>query len=274
MRLRDATDYLRLRKVATRPGRVVRFRKTHRDGQELTVTFRPGHPLAGHAVTLQGGRSDVNTFRTIWLDDEYRLARLPAGGVGTVLDVGANVGLFAVRAAALARRVVCYEPVPANFARLSANTAALVHVEAVNEAVGGAAGTLPVFAPPKARSNGQFSLYAGVAGGESGGVTEVAAVPVTTLAAVLDRHAVDRCDLLKIDAEGAEYDLLYNAPAGVLARVGRVHLEYHAVPGDPRADARTLAGFLTDRGFAVEVCPKPHGPNYGLLFARRVGWDG
>ena len=265
MRLRDLSDYVRLRQIAANPGEVVRFRKRHADGQELTVELLDGPPLR-----LQGGRSDVNTFRTIWLEDEYQFAGLPpapagAPRIGCVIDLGANVGVFAARAARAAKRVICYEPMPENFDRLALNVGGFDHVETVNEAVGAEAGTLTLYAPKNARSNGQFTLYPG--GDAIGGA--VCEVPVTTLAAVFEKHGVTQCDLLKIDTEGAEYDILLAAPDELLARIGRVHAEYHAVDGHTIEE---LAGRLRAAGFEVTLDPKPHGPNYGLFFARRPGW--
>jgi hypothetical protein len=39
-------------------------------------------------------------------------------------------------------------------------------------------------------------------------------------------------DLLKIDIEGAEYDVLGSADAGILARIRRITLEFHPTAGD------------------------------------------
>src|SRR5512144_2652965 len=128
MRLEDARDYLALRRIAANPWETVRFRKTRRPGQTLAVQLRESAPLA-----LRGDSNDFHIFHRIFLRDEYRLERLPAR-LGDVLDLGANVGLFAARIAPRARRVFCYEPVPANFAQLERNVAPLANVEAFREA--------------------------------------------------------------------------------------------------------------------------------------------
>jgi len=38
-----------------------------------------------------------------------------------------------------------------------------------------------------------------------------------------------RADLLKLDCEGAEYDILFSAEAAVYDRINSVRMEYHLV---------------------------------------------
>jgi len=76
LRLEDVGDAFALRRNAANPWETLRFRKTRRPGQTLAVRLRDG------ALLL--------------LRDAYRLARLPAR-LGCVVDLGANVGLFAAR---------------------------------------------------------------------------------------------------------------------------------------------------------------------------------
>ena len=259
MRLRDLPDYVRYRGIVQNPAELVRFRSKRKDGGELKVTVHPSHPSGGHALTLRR-RSDLSIFREIWVEDEYRLSPLPPRNgsdrpLGAVVDLGANVGLFAVRAAGLADRVICYEPMPENFARLSENLSGWDNVTAIQEAVAAEPGTLPLFTPKRAFSVGQFSLYR--QDGLNDG-TDSVDVPVTTLEAVFDRHGVDRCDLLKIDTEGAEYDILTAAPPETLARVGRVHAEYHAAPGDTDIDGLTT--FLMTQRLPGRPRAQPQSP--------------
>jgi FkbM family methyltransferase len=42
-------------------------------------------------------------------------------------------------------------------------------------------------------------------------------VPCLALSQVLDENSIKKCDLLKMDCEGAEYDILYNCPPEVFA---------------------------------------------------------
>lgn len=52
-------------------------------------------------------------------------------------------------------------------------------------------------------------------------------VRAVTVAALLDRLDLPSCDFLKLDLEGAEYDLLRHASAGELRRVEQLFVEFH-----------------------------------------------
>jgi hypothetical protein len=52
-----------------------------------------------------------------------------------------------------------------------------------------------------------------------------------TLQEIFDRFGLERVNYLKIDCEGAEYDILSETPGSILARVDRVSMEYHEQPG-------------------------------------------
>ena len=208
MRLEDVGDYFALRRIAANPWETVRFRETRRPGQTLAVRLRDG------ALLL--------------LRDEYRLARLPAR-LGCVVDLGANVGLFAARIASRAERVVCYEPVPANVA---------IH----REAVASEAEALRIYQPESDALSGLHSAFADVSAHMTARYDEM---PARSLDEVFARDAT-------------------------LARVARIHGEYHDVaPDDPRTRIDAFAKFLRARGYAVEAVPHPRKPNLGLFFAAR-----
>jgi FkbM family methyltransferase len=261
MRPEDVGDYLTLRRVAANPWQTLRFRKTRRPGQLLSVQLRQGA-----ALTLRGDSNDFHIFHRIFLRDEYRVEKLPAR-LGCVVDLGANVGLFAARIAARAERVLCYEPVPANFAQLERNVAGFAHVKTHCEAVAGATGTLRIYQPASEALSGRHSAYTDV----NAHLTErYDEVPACTLDEVFARHAISGCDLLKIDVEGSEYEILHAASDATLARTARIYGEYHDVaPEDPRTRIDAFAGFLRSCGYSVEVEPHRRKPNLGLFFATR-----
>ena len=153
----------------------------------------------------------------------------------TVVDVGANIGWNAVRAARLAGpegRVVAVEPTPDTLAVLRRNVAAcgLGTIEVAPAAAGRAAGTAELF------------VRGGVSAGNSlypesryARVTRVVEVPVVPLDALVEGVA----GLVKIDVEGAELEVLAGMER-LLAAPGLVLI----VEWDPTL--QEMAGFAPD----------------------------
>ncbi|HUS57466.1 MAG TPA: FkbM family methyltransferase, partial [Planctomycetota bacterium] len=80
---------------------------------------------------------------------------------------------------------------------------------------------------------------------------------------------VERCDLLKLDCEGAEYDALLGAPRALLERIGRIVMEYHPMPNAAQT-ADALAAHLRAAGFGVAVSPSRKTPGQGLMFCGKT----
>jgi hypothetical protein len=84
---------------------------------------------------------------------------------------------------------------------------------------------------------------------------------------VFARHVLSRCQYLKLDCEGAEYDILFHASADTLARIDHICLEYHDAI-TPHAHPELVA-LLARHGFTVRTYPNPVHAEIGLLYATR-----
>ncbi len=255
MRLGDISDYFALRKHLVAPWSFVRSRKREMEAP-LDLDFKDGA-----VVRLRPAPMDRHTFHRIFARDEYRLNGI--GALDTVIDIGAHIGLFAVRVAPLAKRVVSFEPVAANFETLEKNVAHYPHVKPVCKAVSAKRGTATIYvsANPSAHS-----MHPSEAERRTG-ATEVETL---SLADVFTDYAIERCDLLKLDCEGAEYEILNAVPDALWPRIARIVMEFHAVEGGaPDWTGPGLAKRLESRGFGVEVLPHPKHATKGHLFARR-----
>jgi FkbM family methyltransferase len=163
----------------------------------------------------------------------------------TVLDLGASTGVFAVYAAATApgSRIVAYEPMSAAYALLTENVELnRAGVECHHAAVAAVTGETELYIS----GDGLFfpSLIA-----PPSGATAVP-VPTVTLAAIMERNGLDVVDLLKLDVEGAEYEVLYGAPADCLARISEIRMEAHHLDDD-RRNAPALGRFLAQAGYRI-----------------------
>lgn len=124
----------------------------------------------------------------------------------TVLDVGANVGLFTLLFGFCVwehGRVLAYEANPRMAAVLRENVAMNWlgdRIEVVEKAAAAAAGTLPFLAPQKFPGGGSLRpIEAQLGAHDTVERIEVAAEPLDALAG-----RFERVDLVKIDVEGAE----------------------------------------------------------------------
>ena len=261
MQLEDLRAYFALRKQVDKPWGTARFRRRSRHaGNELVVKLRDGLPLH-----LRGGTQDYKGFREIFVADDYRLAGTQ--GWECIVDLGGNVGLFAAFASQIARRVIAYEPFPENVRQLRRNCAGRAGVEIVERAVAGTPGTVRLYRPKSHKHTAVHSTYREMANLLSDEFDDVEAI---TLDQLFGKHAIERCDLLKIDVEGQEYEILHATSEATLARIERIHGEYHDVlPDDPRTRIENFSAFLADKGYVVTLDPHPFTPNYGMFFAAR-----
>ena len=201
-------------RVTGRPEDVV-FRT---DGISITCPNVPGARVPVYEVHVE------DTYRLSWITSGF-------GSRPVVIDVGAHIGSFslAVTASLPGATVTAFEPAPTTFEYLRRNLASNGRslVDAHQLAVAARAGTIEF------TDNGAGSVLNGLTNPD-GVVTTVRAVSVVD---ALDL-AGPTVDLLKFDAEGAEYDALLGTPVDDLTRVRRAVIEYHDVPGHDWAELR------------------------------------
>lgn len=174
----------------------------------------------------------------------------------TVIDVGAHVGSFSIYAGWQGRRVrvFAYEAFAANHERLIENirlNGLADRVWSHGQAVWSSNETRTFYVSGTAFNEGSLI-----------GQGEGFAVECVALKSIFERQGIETCNLLKMDCEGAEYDILMTAPETLLARIQKVTLEYHDHPVETPA---TLQAFLEKRGFVVSLARLP----YRILYATR-----
>lgn len=215
-----------------------------------------------------GSRYHVKTLMDAWiiketvLDRDYERngASLQDGWV--IVDIGAAGGDFTVFAARRTPkgRVIAFEPAPDSFAMLRKNVAAngLDNVEIRPLAVGAQEGYLTLDV------SGGVAVQYRTAGASDLGSRRLT-VQSVPLRRVLQELPDGRCDLLKIDVEGAEYDMLFSLDDCALARIGKVCMEYHE--GVTQYSHADLERFFCERGWVVQVSPSPVRRELGFLYA-------
>jgi FkbM family methyltransferase len=155
--------------------------------------------------------------------------------------------------------VLAFEPDPETFACLTSNTAEKSVTPVHAAVVGSPRATAKLYRSSILSTRNTLTGHEILSGEE---IYDSVDVPTITLDDVL---AVP-CDLLKVDCEGAEFEMLSAVSDQALSRARRIILEFHRTAGDPETLIRRLgsAGFDT----TILVGASPHEP-IGLIGARR-----
>jgi FkbM family methyltransferase len=197
----------------------------------LPSLFRPSETtvhvdIAGVGLTLRDweGSNVLAIVPREILDDDYKLQQIEFRPGDVVLDIGANIGIVALYLAKQhpGIRIIAIEPVPTTFGHLRENIGlnGVSNITALNCAVTKDGRDLAMIVNP------------GHSGGSTGHLRNLKqpghynlTVPSRTLDSIFDEYVPDRCRLLKVDCEGAEYEILDGARC--LTRVDHLGIELH-----------------------------------------------
>lgn len=140
-----------------------------------------------------------------------------------VIDVGAHIGSFTRKAMELgAATIVSVEANPDNFAVLEANTEDASFVIRRLAALDyGALALVPVSAVDSGNTG---RVYSGLDANNRAQYF----VPNIRLEAILDLVGSERVDILKLDCQGAEWQVFNQASSSVWGRIGEIVGEIHA----------------------------------------------
>jgi FkbM family methyltransferase len=137
--------------------------------------------------------------------------------------------------------VYSYEPFEANFNLLADNiklNKLTRYVKAYQKGVGAERGRKKLFI--HSNNTGGHSMYV-----QS---KQHTLINLVTLKDIFTQHNIKKCDVLKMDCEGAEYEILYETPLAYLKKIRSIALEYHT-----NKNVFRLKKFLEKQGFNVKL---------------------
>jgi FkbM family methyltransferase len=208
---------------------------------------------------------DLWSVKETFLDQFYERGGFEVQAGWSVMDIGAGIGDFTVLAAQKCGdgAVYAFEPYLESFRLLQKNLALnhLTNVVAEPWAVAPRSGELVLDL-----SGGEPLQVLGRPAGGAGQQGQV--VKATSLADAWRQWGIGHIDLIKLDCEGAEFEILLGLPADLLARVRRIVLEYH--DGVAGHSHRELVEFLQGNGYQVNTLPNRVHDFLGYLYARRT----
>ena len=189
-----------------------------------------------------------------------------------VVDIGANIGMFALWAEPQIPRgrLICIEPNPyaLECLRMNVRQNDLRNVTVIPAAVGDDNGTMGLVShhgreamahsaaldAPRlfnASTTGRLArclMQRSLRHAHPTTATKRFVVPLMPLSRILEEHNVATVNFLKIDCEGSEYEVLRSIDVANWARIQRVVIEYHDIGSDRNhvklVESGTLAALL------------------------------
>lgn len=227
---------------------------------------------SGLQFTVRGAM-DIWCLKETLIDRFYEKYGEKLQNGWTVVDIGAGLGDFSVHAAHKFpdNQVFAFEPFAESFKLLERNLAdnKICNVHIFQQAVGQTGSLVLDLSRNEplqitSRQNGDGASTSANGNGHGSRTQQVTSL---SLNEVFVQNAIRRCDLLKMDCEGAEYDILLNARPEALERVQRLVMEYH--DGLTSFSHRDLVALLTALGFKVRLHANPVHADLGYLYACR-----
>ncbi len=212
----------------------------------------------GFKIKLRVNSTDMMAFTHVWLLREYEKPGFEIKNDDVVVDIGAHIGLFALFASQFCKngKIYCFEPIKENFEMLESNLQInnITNVIPINGAVSADSGTVTIYL------NDDES-------GHSMHITGSKSVQVKSfsLQNIIDSHNMDRCNFLKIDCEGEEYQIINSLPSSYFDIIDKMCIEYHFADIKPDLLENLIKKLKI---FSYSINTRKILPDIGFLYAK------
>jgi len=219
----------------------------------------------GGKYFFRTGTSDFGIINEIYVVREYHKLIKYIKDNSVVIDIGSQIGVFSVFAAKLGKnvRVYSYEPFKENYEMFQKNITInnlQDNIKSFQLGIAGKKGGRELLIAED--NTGGHSFY-----GE--GKRKIffkknnkkIKINTITLKDIFIENKIEECDFLKMDCEGAEYEIIYNTPLKYLKKIKTISMEFHE-----NQDILKLKIFLEKKGFNVKL----NKLGEGMLYAWRV----
>ena len=167
---------------------------------------------------------DLKVFNETWIENVYRIHEGHFSGDGVFVDVGANIGAVSIFVDSFNKnreddqkiKVYAVEPEPNNLRLLNRNIKnnPTENITVVNNAIWHTKSMVSI-------SN--LGANSSIIDLEKENKTDVLAITLENLFSI---YKIKEVDVMKIDIEGAEFDLILNTPTKTLAKINYLVLEF------------------------------------------------
>ncbi len=172
-----------------------------------------------HPIYLRLNSSDINVFRQVFIEKEYQIIKTNAVNHDVVIDAGANIGLTSLFISSLFpdAKIFAIEPEANNFRLLKMNTAHNDNIVCIQGALWNKDEPVSILSDDDA----DWAFRVGERA--PAGMRSIQGYRVSSL---MDYINVPKISLMKMDIEGAEFEVFGDAGSWI-DKVDNIVLELH-----------------------------------------------
>jgi FkbM family methyltransferase len=216
--------------------------------------FRNGTKLKARLATY-----DRCVVGEVWFHRVYSPTGFEIETHDVVVDIGAHIGIFSLFASRQAPcgLIIAIEPIEENFLILEENIRinGRTNIIALNRAVASMDTVRPIYFYDKDTAG--HSLFTMEKNDK-----QVRSVRTISLDFLFSSFQLVHIDFMKMDCEGAEYEILFSCSKEILSKINKLAIECH--PLDAERNLKQLANYLADADFEVNTSERS-----GMLYAWR-----
>jgi FkbM family methyltransferase len=205
-------------------------------------------------IKYRKNTSDEFIIKEIFENNEYLLDKLNLSENPVIVDIGAHIGCFTIIAKKTFpnAKIIAFEPETKNFQLLKKNIKfnKLKNVKIYRLAITKNKGKRKLHLNPKNTAAHTLKLELEKNYDIKKPKEKYETVKCTTLEKIFKKHKIKKIDLLKLDCEGAEFEILYTLPEKYFQKIQNITLEYHDDLQPPNTSTH-LKKFLTNKNYKI-----------------------
>lgn len=197
--------------------------------------------------------ADDSVFNEIFIEREYKDIESTIKNAETqIIDIGGHIGIFSIYTRTLNPNVpiLTFEPENENYKNLKENLKFnhIKNIKTKNLAVSGKQEQTTLFLSEDSHNHSLIKKS------EKTQITQT-----TTLEKIIKTHT----DLIKMDCEGAEFEIIEKTPLKTLRLIKNFYIEYHTKAPKPIIEK------LQKAGFRAKTSPSHYDSSMGIIQAYR-----
>ena len=214
---------------------------------------------SGLKIKIRVNSTDLMALTHVWMIQEYSDDNFSINNDDVIIDVGAHIGLFALFASQFCKngKIFCYEPIKENYKILIENIEMnqIQNIFPNNLAVTKETSRAKIFLNDDQSGHSMFIQN-----------KNFVEVDSKSLSDIFIDNGIKECDFLKLDCEGAEYEIIESLPSDLFTKINKTAIEYHMVDTKPELLEQLINKF---KQFSFSVHTRSLFADIGFLFAKK-----